>query len=177
MRNEPLCPTLAPHMPPITQPVIRRSQTYQRLTSAAGGFQTRLLSLHFFWCISCMFMCWPTNANGFVFTVNRIPTSYSTIIYKSPVLSGKNTPLKINSICMSLCVSVSWVQPSYSQASHGTARWQAGGKCQAHPVDPNSHDASPGRHGHGWLQLCRQPACQLPAESWSLCAEDCHHNW
>lgn len=47
-RNEPPYPTLAHRTPPIIQPVIRRSQTYQHLTSEAGGFQTACFITHSF---------------------------------------------------------------------------------------------------------------------------------
>lgn len=46
MRNEPLCPTLARHMPLITQAVTRPSQTYQCSTNVAGACWHLLLQTH-----------------------------------------------------------------------------------------------------------------------------------
>lgn len=51
MRNEPLSPTLARHMPLTTQPVTRPSQTYQCSTNVAGACWYLVFQTHDFICL------------------------------------------------------------------------------------------------------------------------------
>lgn len=72
------------------------------------------------------------------------------------------------------------IKKTFSQAP-ASSRWReaSGQTCAVHS---SSHDATSGvlrlcpKRQFVWIQPWRV-SCQLPAKSWSVCAEDRHHHW
>lgn len=91
MRNEPLCPTLAHHMPLITQAVTRPSQTYQCSTNVAGACWHLVLQTHDITCLvlKCHFMLLLVQTSRWCFPDSFITLIISAVEAKITLLINK----------------------------------------------------------------------------------------